>query len=91
MVTGADQITRDSRLRERSSKELDRIAMATKRNEVNLAHYKERAKIYSDKLNAQDAEVRRLKGRVNKLLARCFALEEKVQDYNDGMIVLDWL
>jgi hypothetical protein len=35
--------------------------------------------------------VRRLKGRVNKLLAKCSALEEKVQDYNDGMIVPDCL
>ncbi len=91
MVTGAEQKIRDSRLGERSSKELDRIAKATKKNEVDLAHYKKRAKIYCDQRNAHDAEVRRLKSRVNKLLAKCSALEEKVQDYNDGMIVPDWL
>jgi chromosome segregation ATPase len=90
-VTGAEQNNRDSRLRERSSKELDRIAKSTKKNEVDLAHYKKFAKIYCDQLNAQDAEVRRLKSRVNKLLAKCSALKEKVQDYNDGMTVPDWL
>ena len=91
MVTGAEHKDRDLRLRERSSKELDRIAKATKKNEVDLARYKKCAKIYCDQLNAQDAAVRRLKGRVNMLLAKCSALEEKVQNYNDGMIVPDCL
>ena len=78
MVTGADQRNRGSRLLGRSAKELDRIAKATKKNEVDLARYKKCAKIYCDQLNAQDAQVRRLKGRVNKLRAKCAAREEKV-------------
>ena len=91
MVTGAEQKDRDSRLRERSSKELDRIAQATKKNEVDLARYKKFAERYAAQLNAQNAEVRRLKEKANRLLRKCTVLEQKVQDYNDGMIVPDRL
>jgi uncharacterized protein YeaO (DUF488 family) len=91
MVKGAEQKVRDLRLRDISAKELDRIAKATKKNEVDPARYKKFAESYAARLNAQNAEVRRLKEKANRLVRKCTALEQKVQDYNDGMIVPDWL